>query len=88
MNIEEKIKNECFKIYDDVIERITLLTPLINKLKDSDKNTIDKKDISQIRELSIDISLRCNDIKEIINVYDDVENRIKQLKRYWDMKQN
>jgi len=49
MNIDEMIKNECLRIYEDVFEKIRLLSPLMDKMKNN-KNNIDKNDISTIKK--------------------------------------
>ena len=88
MNVEEKVKNECLKIYNDILEQIVLLTPFMNKMKDSDKNIIDKEQIDEIQKIIRVINIKSDNIKRILDSYDLIELNIKEIQRYWNLTNN
>ena len=62
MSIEEKIKNECLQSYNDILEKIKLLSPLI----DTDDTT---KNLIKINELITFINKKCSNIEYILRGY-------------------
>lgn len=83
MNVDEMVKNECLKTYDDVYEKIKLLTPLMNKMKDN-KNNIDKNDMSTIKIQFDLIHHKCLGLVYILWGYLDVDKRIKETNEAYE----
>ena len=77
MSIEKKIKNECLQSYNDILEKIKLLSPLI----DTDDTT---KNLIQINELITFINKKCSDIEYILRGYEDLKRRLEDIKKWKD----
>ena len=77
MNIEEKIKKECLQLYNDILEKIKLLSPLIIT-DDTTKNLI------RINELITFINKKCTNIEYILRGYEDLKGRLEDIKKWKD----
>ncbi len=69
MSLEQKIKNECLKTYNDIVEKIKLLSSLI-----------DTNDISKIKYLSSEIELKANEINYLLSDYEKIKYRLERIK--------
>ena len=79
MSLEEKIKNECLQSYNDILEKIKLLSPLIDT-EDINKNLI------QINEFTTFIGEKCANIEYILRGYEDLKRRLEDVKKWNDEK--
>ena len=77
MSLEENIKNECLKTYDYILEKIKLLSPLIDT-EDINKNLI------KINELITFINKKCSNIEYILRGYEDLKRRLEDIKKWKD----
>ena len=68
MSLEEKIKNVCLKTYIDIVEKIKLLSSLI-----------DTNDITKIKYLSSEIELKANEINYLLSDYEGIKYRLERI---------
>ena len=87
MNTDENIKNTCNKLFDNIYEEITLLTPLIIKMKMSN-DVFNENNMSEFRKLIYNISDDYYRMEFIFQRYKQIEEKIKETYVHLEQEQN